>query len=725
MAGTEDESSEPMPEEVKTGADRLLDLVKRSKEIAMSAAANELGASVQTVEAWANFLEEDDLVTVKYKFTTPYIAVPDSPKAGRQHVQEPGSPADGVEFSQLKNELVGMHETLSKTLEEKAAGEFSLLKQTYSGLLSRLKLVHDKLVVQADIAPQKKVELNDLLKSLDGQLQEAAGHASEGRFDAASSAYSKLYEQASTAINELNKLYDQVMTLQSIHATKDYKDLLGKAYELMQGGKIEEANDLYEKLKFAHQNLAKEFIEKKKQMEEDLVKLNKDLATNVDQLNLEKLKRSGERIAVLLNAGNGLLRKGEFDTAESYYLAIKHEYETLPHGFINEKKDLQEKVLAFYSALAKQREKAIQQKFGRTVKQIEALISQIQELLKDYKVGPAVEAYRQVKQLYISLPPGFLEEKSALQGKIVPLHTAITSIYTKESLSTLKAKSSEIAALVAAMSAHTDRGELGEAEAAYERLKQLYRKMPKGFLHEETTLQEQIVQAYEAYLKKAKQMETSSSSSMISIMTKLIEKAEAAARRKEFESANVAYSRIMALYNTLPPGFALQKAGVRERVLHLYKTLLSTGSSAQLHQPESTVVIPAVRRNISELTPAYASRKEETIPLYEKEITPAPLHQTVEVPAIQPNGHKEKDAITIDTPLAEEAGNAFPDPQEVQGGNATAAGTAKEPGEASEATEYNDKDIEGIDREIDDIEKKIEDLKSLGKASVKFPGQES
>ncbi len=719
MAGKAEESGEPMPEEVKTGADRLLDLVRRSKEIAMAAAAKELGASAQTVEAWANFLEEDGLVVVKYKFTTPYVAVPEAPKA-RQHSQEPGLPAEVVEFSELKTELGGMQEMLSKAGEEKMAGEFGLLKQTYSNLLSKLKGMHDQLITQADIAPQKKAMLNELVNSLDAQLQEAAAHASEGKFDYASSSYSRLYGQARLAIQELNRLYDQITTLQSIQATRDYKDLLGKAYELMREGKVEEANDLYEKLKFAHQNLAKEFIEKKRQMEDDLVKLNKDLAKNVDQANLEKLKRARERITLLLNAGSHLLRKGEFGTAESYYHAIKNEYETMPPGFTGEKKELQEKVLAFYSSLAKQRERFIRQKFGLAARQAEVLISQIQELLKDYKVEPAIQLYRQVKLLYSSLPEGFLKEKAELQEKIVPLHTAITSIYTKESLSTLKAKSAEIAALLAAMSSHTARGELDEAEAAYRKAKQLYMGMPKGFLHEETTLQGQIVQAYEAYLKKAKQVETGSSSSTISNITRLLGEAEARLKQKDFGSANSAYSRIMQLYNTLTPGSALQKTGIREKILRLYKALLSAAPAMQAMQAESPVITTAGKIT-SEITP-----------VFEKEVLQAPAHVTREVPANGFDWHNENAAATAETktekPAAaeEQTEPALPetaDAEEEGTSQQETAAAGQDSGESGEEGSYDNGDIENIDKEIDDIERKIEELKGMSRATVKFPQQ--
>ncbi len=709
MAGTANESNEPMPEEVQTGADRLLDLVKKSREIAMAAAAKELGASVQTVEAWANFLEEDGLVTIKYKFTTPYVAVPEAPKS-QQRRQEAGSaalPSENVEFAQLKTELSSMQNILSRAKDEQAAGEFGMLKQTYATLLDKIKAMHDNLVTQAEIAPQKKVKLNELMASLDRELVAAIGHASEGRFDQANYSYSKLYEQAHLAIEELNKLYDQIIMLQSIQATKDYKDLLGKAYELMQEGKVEEANDLYEKLKFAHQNLAKEFIEKKQQMEDDLVKLNKDLAKNFEQLNLEKLKIARERITVLLDVGNKLLRKGEFGTAEPYYMAIKHEYDMLPPGFIGEKKEMQERVLAFYSALAKQREKAIRQEFDKAERHIDALVKQIQELLKDYRVEPAVQMYKQVKQIYGNLPAGFLKEKAVLQEKIMPLHTSITSIYTQESVNTLKTKSAEIATLLSAMNTNTARGELKEAAAAYEKLKQLYRKMPKGFLHEETTLQDEIVQAYEAYLRKAKHMETSSSSSTISSITRFLEEAEGQVKRRDFDSANRTYAKIMALYSTIPSGLVVQKARIRESILRLYKILLAAAPAIRIPNAEPLQItpekaVPQLHRITSEVTPLYVR---------EKEIVQAPVHETREVPM---GG--------LSWPGEKAAGMAAPS-EKAGAEEENASGEAGEQA-AEEGSNYGDESTENIGSEMDDIEKKIEELKGTGKATVKFPQQQ-
>lgn len=59
---------------IETAADRLLELVRQKKSIAIKEAAKELGVSSAIIQEWAEFLEDEGIVTIKYKVTTPYIS---------------------------------------------------------------------------------------------------------------------------------------------------------------------------------------------------------------------------------------------------------------------------------------------------------------------------------------------------------------------------------------------------------------------------------------------------------------------------------------------------------------------------------------------------------------------------------------------------------------------------------------------------------------------------
>ncbi len=59
--------------EVKTGVDQLLELLKKTDKIALEEAAKKLGVSVDVVQSWVDFLVEERVIGIEYKFTKPYI----------------------------------------------------------------------------------------------------------------------------------------------------------------------------------------------------------------------------------------------------------------------------------------------------------------------------------------------------------------------------------------------------------------------------------------------------------------------------------------------------------------------------------------------------------------------------------------------------------------------------------------------------------------------------
>lgn len=75
--------------EVYTSVDELMDLVKKEGRISLSNAAKQLGAPEPTVQAWVDFLVEEHILGIEYKFTTPYIYVHDKERLERvEHADE-------------------------------------------------------------------------------------------------------------------------------------------------------------------------------------------------------------------------------------------------------------------------------------------------------------------------------------------------------------------------------------------------------------------------------------------------------------------------------------------------------------------------------------------------------------------------------------------------------------------------------------------------------------
>lgn len=58
---------------IRTAADELFDLVKRSRKISVEEAAKHLKMPLATIQALVDFLVEEKVFGIEYKFTTPFI----------------------------------------------------------------------------------------------------------------------------------------------------------------------------------------------------------------------------------------------------------------------------------------------------------------------------------------------------------------------------------------------------------------------------------------------------------------------------------------------------------------------------------------------------------------------------------------------------------------------------------------------------------------------------
>ncbi|MFH1506341.1 MAG: hypothetical protein ABIE94_05140 [archaeon] len=60
-------------ETIKTGVDELIELLKNTEKIALRDAAKKLNVPMNIMQSWVDFLVEEKIVGVEYKFTKPFI----------------------------------------------------------------------------------------------------------------------------------------------------------------------------------------------------------------------------------------------------------------------------------------------------------------------------------------------------------------------------------------------------------------------------------------------------------------------------------------------------------------------------------------------------------------------------------------------------------------------------------------------------------------------------
>ncbi len=111
---------------IETGVDRLVNIVKSRGRIALADAAKQLGVSINVVQEWVDFLEDEGIISVEYKLTVPYLV---ERKLTKKELEEKAK-----EFKSKRDVFIRKAEVNLSFLEKQAEdlkkvkGEFDKLK---------------------------------------------------------------------------------------------------------------------------------------------------------------------------------------------------------------------------------------------------------------------------------------------------------------------------------------------------------------------------------------------------------------------------------------------------------------------------------------------------------------------------------------------------------------------------------------------------------------------
>ncbi len=70
-----EEEKEKEDNSLRTDVDDFLGLLKKKGKMTIADAAKELNVPISTIQAWSDFLVEEGIIGIEYKFTTPYIYI--------------------------------------------------------------------------------------------------------------------------------------------------------------------------------------------------------------------------------------------------------------------------------------------------------------------------------------------------------------------------------------------------------------------------------------------------------------------------------------------------------------------------------------------------------------------------------------------------------------------------------------------------------------------------
>ncbi len=120
-------------DELRTDVDAFLDLLKKNRKMALADAAKQMNLPIQTIQLWTDFLVEEGIVGIEYKFTTPYVFMQEEKetKGGfgfigfdTKEVFYEKAHKKGIKDAQIRmlwlKYLAANEETMKKVFEDKA-----------------------------------------------------------------------------------------------------------------------------------------------------------------------------------------------------------------------------------------------------------------------------------------------------------------------------------------------------------------------------------------------------------------------------------------------------------------------------------------------------------------------------------------------------------------------------------------------------------------------------
>lgn len=128
-----------MPEQknIETGVDKLVEIINRKCRVSLDDAAKELGVSKEVVQEWADFLEDEGLITVEDKLNKTFLC---ERKLNKTEVEKKTK-----EYSSKKDAFTRKVETAVSSLQKESAGldeikvEFEKLKQAIGGDIDEVR----------------------------------------------------------------------------------------------------------------------------------------------------------------------------------------------------------------------------------------------------------------------------------------------------------------------------------------------------------------------------------------------------------------------------------------------------------------------------------------------------------------------------------------------------------------------------------------------------------
>jgi len=162
---------------IETGVDKLVKLVNERKKVSVNDAAKELGVPVSSIEEWADFLEEEGIISIQSRFATIYLI---EKQIGKKELLEKVKAVreEKDEFMRRVESSINALERDSeeiKLIDSEFKEMKSILQDNFSKLCNKLDRIKDYRKAHSEIESKHedvKEEYEKKLKDIDSKVKE-------------------------------------------------------------------------------------------------------------------------------------------------------------------------------------------------------------------------------------------------------------------------------------------------------------------------------------------------------------------------------------------------------------------------------------------------------------------------------------------------------------------------------------------------------------------------
>ncbi|MBU1975687.1 MAG: hypothetical protein KKG59_04755 [Nanoarchaeota archaeon] len=341
---------------IETGVDKLVNLVQKKQKVSVDEASKELGVSNVIIQEWADFLEEEGMISIEYSLSKVFLC---EKKLSKREVEKKTK-----EYADKKDSFIRKVEVAMRNLDvetknfEKIKIEFTKLKE---GLGGEVEKIHDQLSeirhfedlkknMDQEIQKQKE-EYNDVLDETDKKIsleqkkyediisqieKERQGINQEKNKMKEAENEEDILKQKLTALTKVIDVIDKKISEESNIIEKSEKQI--DALEKM-------ASKVEDELKKKKTDIVTPLIEMSHAHKEKIIKIQDDI--------LEKIKSRKSDIEILSSEGKEAARKFEnFFSKKSRIDKLFNEIESNKADLKTEMEELIKTARAFNVALS-------------------------------------------------------------------------------------------------------------------------------------------------------------------------------------------------------------------------------------------------------------------------------------------------------------------------------------------------------------------------------------